>query len=102
LILGRFPLCGKTLPKIGLAGHGKISGISIAIEGFPMKRAVLYLRVSTRDQTTANQARFRREQVAIAGKATAWTRAADCATAPGRHPCDYAFWLYRVFCASFA
>ena len=26
----------------------------------------------------------------------------DCATAPGRHPCDYAFWLYRVFCASFA
>jgi Resolvase, N terminal domain len=26
-----------------------------AVEGFPMKRAVLYLRVSTLDQTTANQ-----------------------------------------------
>jgi hypothetical protein len=23
----RFLLCGKTLPKIGIAGHGKISGI---------------------------------------------------------------------------
>src|SRR5215831_3632062 len=30
-------------------------------EGFPMKRAVLYLRVSTVDQTTANQERELRE-----------------------------------------
>ena len=34
-------------------------------EGFPMKRAVLYLRVSTIDQTTANQERELRE---IAGR----------------------------------
>ena len=30
-------------------------------EGFPMKRAVLYLRVSTIDQTTANQERELRD-----------------------------------------
>src|SRR2546429_8862352 len=34
-------------------------------EGFPMKRAVLYLRVSTTEQTTANQERELRE---IAGR----------------------------------
>jgi DNA invertase Pin-like site-specific DNA recombinase len=34
-------------------------------EGFPMKRAVLYLRVSTVDQTTANQERELRE---VAGR----------------------------------
>jgi DNA invertase Pin-like site-specific DNA recombinase len=35
------------------------------MEGFPMKRAVLYLRVSTIDQTTANQERELRE---VAGR----------------------------------
>src|SRR5215468_1944176 len=34
---------------------------------FPMKRAVLYLRVSTIDQTTANQERELREVAARAG-----------------------------------
>jgi DNA invertase Pin-like site-specific DNA recombinase len=37
----------------------------IETRGFPMKRAVLYLRVSTQDQTTANQERELRE---IAGR----------------------------------
>jgi DNA invertase Pin-like site-specific DNA recombinase len=36
-------------------------GDSVANMGFPMKRAVLYLRVSTTDQTTANQERDLRE-----------------------------------------
>ena len=35
--------------------------------GFPMKRAVLYLRVSTTDQTTANQERELREVAQRAG-----------------------------------
>ena len=35
--------------------------------GFPMKRAVLYLRVSTTDQTTANQERELREIAERAG-----------------------------------
>src|SRR6516165_9871055 len=40
---------GLTLPSSALS------------EGFPMKRAVLYLRVSTLDQTTANQERELRD-----------------------------------------
>jgi predicted site-specific integrase-resolvase len=51
--------------KTAVLSYIQCNLLGIQTRGFPMKRAVLYLRVSTQDQTTANQERELRE---IAGR----------------------------------
>jgi hypothetical protein len=68
----RFPRMNK---PCCLTAHIRTNGCFVALRhdslytlktrGIPMKRAVLYLRVSTRDQTTTNQ---ERELRVIAGR----------------------------------
>jgi hypothetical protein len=54
----------RALEKLGFLRRARVCAKRIfahSPEGVPMKRAVLYLRVSTTDQTTANQERELRQ-----------------------------------------